>query len=192
MNQERLLSWIKLGRELIGDDINQLFLFLNKNKSMLAPYHNNQHMMAVALTADRIYKLDYGTSNYDRMCLFLSASLHDYNHSMGEFSDSENIKNTKEAIFEFFDDDFLYRVVSNTIECTEFPFIIEPNNDIEKCLRDADLLMFLEEDWDDFFEGLKKETKMDMSKQENFEWVKQQKFYTSTGLNLLNEFTLVS
>lgn len=191
---KRLLNWTKLGNSLIKDDLEKLLSFMSKNKSANAPYHNNQHMMAVALLADRIYleessksEEDYANKCQQRIILFYAASLHDYNHSMGELSDSENIKITNESIKEFFKNPYLYDTVSDIIKITEFPFVAEPFNLVQKCLRDADLLMSLEPDWDEFFEGLKQETGIQITQEENKEWVRSQKFYTPTALRLLIE-----
>ncbi len=172
------------------------------------PYHNNTHMLQVCNIA---FHCTYGELyDIDEIVLIIATLFHDYRHSGGKLKDSENVeiaiskavKFCREFKFEKGVDihiEYLVREVEDAIQCTEFPFIHEPKNLIQKALRDADILYaIMSKDPKVIMEGLRKELN-DNRPEEDYinyrtmlegqkEFFKQMKFYTHVGQSLFDAY----
>lgn len=126
-------------------------------------YHNAEHMLDVAIRAVELYQaevmfhatvgdtVDLITQHRDISTLIIAGLLHDWGHSGGSRPDKQNIADAVTKV-----QSLKTRIERNTgysnivemacaaIEVTEFPFVLEPNTLVEKCLRDADVMGFFE------------------------------------------------
>lgn len=126
-------------------------------------YHNAEHMLDVAIRAVELYQaevmfhatvgdtVDLITQHRDISTLIIAGLLHDWGHSGGSRPDKQNIADAVAKV-----QSLKTRIERNTgysnivdmacaaIEVTEFPFVLEPNTLVEKCLRDADVMGFFE------------------------------------------------
>jgi len=184
--EDEIRDWLVLNAYKLADTYN-----------ISQPYHNRAHMQAVAHTANIILTNTLSESPArDKMevLLFVAASLHDLNHSAGKDEDAENIRNAVALIENEVDKniksiarDFLNSVI-NTIRVTEFPFIKEPETLVQMCLRDADLLMVLESDFEAFQAGLSVETNKHISYKDTIEFLSNQTFFTKYGKKLFSDY----
>lgn len=122
---------------------------LNNNPSKGLGYHNEEHLLVVV---SWVYQLGTGemVSSSDLESLMLAALFHDFNHSGGEFSDAVNVKRAIEGFGSWFrnskrsKDLVLHDTVVLLIACTEYPWKREPKTQLEKIIRDADLMQMFE------------------------------------------------
>jgi len=126
------------------------------------PYHNNQHLFHVARLANQLYRSGWDYNRDRERELIVAALFHDYDHSGGEWPDRLNIQraqlNASEYLIRHPSYGISAKAVSDLIAVTEFPFQVEPTNDLERCLRDADLLYSFSEDTiPDIMDGLRSE-----------------------------------
>lgn len=205
IKKTRYKEWVRLGKDLFNDEhqvlIYAMQLILYSDPSTKNPYHNPQHMMAVALRACNIYLEtdsddDHSIKINNAQNLFIAASLHDVAHSAGKQSDTINIEKavayTDQLLIDFGMNHKSKNGVLDIIRCTQYPFVTEPKTLAQQCIRDADLLMCLEPDWDEFFDGLKTELSLpEMTEEDNLKWISQQKFYTTKGKELVCEYLSV-
>lgn len=158
-------------------------------------YHTVRHMMAVA---NITMLLANDLTLIEKQNLLLAALFHDYEHSLGEATDSYNVAKSiylSKLQIENMNTPFNYilgtqyniNVIQDAIFCTVFPFRVEPKNEIEKILRDADLLMSLCPDVDHFAKGLSLEIKVECSKQTMTDFVKGQTLYTPLAKKWFDE-----
>lgn len=123
----------------------------NKGKDL--PYHNTEHLFGVAhIVRDLALAEGVSSEGAQMKSIICAALIHDVNHAgSGKATDAVNIAN---AIRWF--DDYIARTPKNTreydfyimfgnrireaIQVTEFPFVREPKDQIERLLRDADIL----------------------------------------------------
>lgn len=137
----------------MADHITDVTRFLKEHYKAVGyvdpPYHNLKHihgMHSIArqlgynkhLSKDELEVIDYA-------CLF-----HDALHTGGKRPDTYNV-NTAIVLFRHYAElvndtqdtvitDDIYEAVVNAIRCTVFPFTREPETEVERCIRDADLL----------------------------------------------------
>ena len=122
------------------------------NKSNAAPYHNLRHLLFMVEECDSAAE-HHKVTGALRVNLLLAALFHDYNHSAGKLSDSDNIKNAFEGFLEWHNTNNLgvvnISVVKSLIEATEYPYTIDSLelNLVQGIIRDADLMMSTEYDW---------------------------------------------
>lgn len=116
-------------------------LLMTKNSAITNPYHNVFHTITVFVNSYHIAKSENCSEEQIRNIL-IAAIFHDYNHSGGKKSDSENIE---EAISFFknhskesksFNDSII-----EIIKATEYPYTIKEESLTleQKIIRDADL-----------------------------------------------------
>ena len=200
IQNNRINEWTNLGVRLLQDQdliekIRSEMIKLNSSQ----PYHNYHHMMAVALRANQILLKTIPESNTrDKMArvLYLAASFHDIGHSAGTLTDKENISYAMRKIGIFWGSAVYHFTMSyisvpeiiSAIECTEFPFVKEPVSLIDMCLRDADLMMALESDYQFFIDGLSVKLNADITLEDTIEFLKQKTFYTYHGKELIENF----
>lgn len=164
---------------------------LNTDSSISNSYHNQHHMMAVALRTEDIFDDIFGKENdlpwikYNRFITYIAASCHDLGHcGYSTELDSDNIsraRNITKKLFRDIDQHTLSDILS-LISCTQYPFIVKPQNLSQCVIRDSDLLMCLEDDFELFFYGLMKETSNSVSTfEDSFNFLNKQRFYTTPG-----------
>lgn len=126
---------------------------LENNSGANNTYHNNDHMMYVAVKAVELFNLETFNSGDTEMpipVLLVAGMLHDVHHSGGEEEDEVNIERALAALdsmagtldaqhYEGFSRD-----VESVIQVTQYPFILDPETLEEKCVRDADVLYHCE------------------------------------------------
>ena len=122
--------------------------FIYPRNPSTAPYHSNEHMLAVTDTVRLILDIE-GATDDEIITGTLAALFHDFDHTGGKEPDRINIRKATTALL-------VYRkliihvypwvttkhIISalKAIECTQFPFTIEPASLVDKALRDADVL----------------------------------------------------
>lgn len=119
------------------------------NKSSQIPYHNNDHILTVVKWCGRLMGMVTETVLSPKG-LILGALFHDFNHSGGKAPDTENVAEAIAQLRVFAsihgycisEGDLLTAV--DCIQCTVFPFTIEPATIEQKIIRDADILQAIE------------------------------------------------
>lgn len=157
-------------------NLNPVYAYMPKTDEHMITYHNWCHMGHVTTLAYQ-FATHIDLSQYERTVLFFATMFHDFAHSFGELSDSENISralvelekylNTNKFCQYFYNSDSLkslylkssfVRDVYDTIRVTEYPFVHEALTNTQKVMRDIDLTMSLSP-LDIFGIGLTNETK---------------------------------
>lgn len=160
-------------------------------------YHDVNHTYAMLIMAQEIaFSLKMETR--ERRILFVACLFHDQDHSQGLSNDMGNIACAIKALLhayrkEAYDSGLLVDLLPlNTEEldlamaailCTLHPYRLEPQNDIERCIRDADLSMSMEPDAELFAAGLTKEFRrggkdVSVTVEEMFQFALSQHFFT--------------
>lgn len=128
---------------------------IENNTGRKNTYHNNDHMLQVTRLAWELFHVDPdrdpGLPNCNLEVLLVACMLHDFNHSVGDLSDEENvalaIETGVEAIAGSLDnqfyDGFADRVIS-VLRVTQYPFVHRPENALQRIIRDADALQSFE------------------------------------------------
>lgn len=194
---------VALGISLFGEEhkagvlgiVNYVQLSSTEHPSLVV-YHDFNHLVAVALRADS-FAFSMKLSIKERQTLFLAAMFHDILHSYGNAVDIINITTAMYEIQEVCRMDlypFIAHInveqISHAIMCTIFPFKVKPTNNIECCLRDADLMMAYEEDADIFAIGLQNEFKnkgqeINVTVEAMINFNKLQRAYTVPGAKIM-------
>ena len=129
----------------------ETFLYVVKNNpSANVPYHNTRHMIDMTRIAQNLLMVQ-GTESYtdgdtgDMTVLTLAGLFHDFAHSGGKEDDTKNVKRACKEAFTFLSgkpsiSNIMLNDIIETIECTVFPFTVEPTTLYQKCIRDADVL----------------------------------------------------
>lgn len=203
----RHATWLKWGHTLFGESITEkLYAYLLAGEAQTQnPYHNLEHLLAVANRSMSIYMsmfTGWDTCAKEIQATWLAASLHDYGHSGGKLPDTQNIlvaaHGAHEFIYSLPDREFaslhgLISQVHRLIEVTEYPFVKTPQTLAECVIRDADLLTTMEPDARVFLRGLLVELKRPPIEDDlelfntNLEWIKAQRFYTTYGRDAIDE-----
>jgi hypothetical protein len=143
-------------------------------------YHNNNHMLGVAMIASKLFVASGGNTVLSTYTTLIQAALlHDVAHSGGKTDDAKNIK---QALL------FIDTIRSNSseqwsmcldanrnrikelIKLTQFPFIHEPTTIAGKVLRDADLLYTISNDTGSIvFNGLRKEMEVSWGREISYQ-----------------------
>ncbi len=170
------------------------FLYL-QNSSARVPYHNNDHILTVTKWCGRLAGLHNRVLESEK-ALILAAMFHDVNHSGGIKPDSDNVANAIEALTAF--SSIHTRVVTpevrdlaiQCVQCTQYPFVMEPTLEIQKLIRDADLLQSIEADFETILvENLRAEIGVSRGKpvtrkefaQGNLQFLEGIQMYTTAG-----------
>jgi len=164
-----------------------LIHLIKNNSANNAPYHNLYHTMNALINAGRIIFNDFPDINYSGNRAILAAVLfHDFNHSMGELTDNENInialKNVEQKMNGKEDEDFI-NYVKGLISCTRFPYNKDDLlSDPMKIIRDADMSQIATEN---YFQqnvlGLSQELKIPLDKfiSNQISFLSQVEFHTN-------------
>ena len=174
---------------------------IQNNSSIVAPYHNQIHIMNMCNTITEIYLNDKKISEREYELLLIAALFHDINHSQGKLSDIENVKI---AIVEFkkFIDHYMnlkleqYEIdnIIDLIKITQYPYINDTESESQKIMRDSDLSQIF--NYNNLFGhyvcGIKNELAKNMNWSEfienNNNFIKNFKFETDYMKNkLINE-----
>lgn len=136
----------KFNQQLVALGIDKLYIWVGvNNPTNDIPYHNLSHISYMTWLTFRFLTYTPNTvSDYELKHALVAAMFHDFNHSGGHESDAVNIERAIDgyhvALAELnivgLDDALVERLIS----VTEYPFIREPVNIMEKSLRDADAL----------------------------------------------------
>lgn len=153
-----------------------------------APYHHLNHVLRIMSFCNEGCKYHKLTGKV-RTNLLVAALFHDFNHTMGEKPDSENVKRAVEGIRDWYNSNPLNSSNINIeksieiIKATEYPYTIEPEDlSLEQAIiRDADLMAPLDTDWlGNLIIGLSTEMKInDIKKMAEG----QHKFYSNVQMN---------
>ena len=114
--------------------------YILTNPSSLAPYHNMQHMKFVV--EDTFMYLPINCPQRDVRTALFAAMFHDFGHTGGSEADNINIAKAIDAIDAYFPAGDTCTTAKELIRTTEYlngAFTSEPDNDLAKALRDADL-----------------------------------------------------
>lgn len=170
--------------------------FAKDTRAVENAYHTPDHCIWVAERALVIYQGYIGrgltTQNDPQVALLIAALMHDYDHLGGTQScDHENIQLALKGMRQIRNvivsrhGQGIYDLACELIRITEYPFIHKPVGQLEKALRDADVLYsFSEHGAELVMEGLRSEMsillKRDISYQEMYDG--QVDFYNSMHL----------
>lgn len=135
-----------------------------ENGSGNLPYHNNDHAMTVVKWCGRLESMMAAKTMTSVRGMLLGGVLHDIHHSGGKRPDSDNVSDALDALVQFA---AIHRrnfipeeteVARQCIECTVFPFVVEPVTTEQKIIRDADILQSIDVDFENILgEQLRKE-----------------------------------
>lgn len=133
------------------------------NSSKDLPYHGNDHILTVTKYCGRLAGM-HRVEIESEKALITAALFHDFNHSGGVNPDHRNAAAANLAMAKFFEvhPDLLTEeeqdLAFRCIDCTVYPFVVEPELEIQKIIRDADLLQATESNFEHIlFEQLRRE-----------------------------------
>lgn len=135
-----------------------------ENGSGTIPYHNNDHAMTVVKWCGRLESMMAAKTCTSVRGMLLGATLHDIHHSGGKRPDTDNVSDALDALIQFtsihkrsFSAEEV-EVARQCIECTVFPFTVEPVTIEQKIIRDADILQSIDIDFENILgDQLRKE-----------------------------------
>lgn len=171
-------------------------------------YHNTKHCIGVAHYALDIAAAEY-LENSEFVGLVLGALFHDFHHTGGnqQVPDLHNIEAAVSGLREYKDSlprpggfaaldfDNAFGVAERAIRVTEFPFVHEPRGEVQKIIRDADLLYAsASADTLSVLEGLRCEISKKMGRnlpqdvfvKQQREFLKAATFYTVAGREMFD------
>lgn len=125
-----------------------------ENTSGKLPYHNNDHAMSVVKWCGRLESMMAAKTATSVRGLLLGATFHDIKHSGGKNPDSENVSDALDQLAQFWaihkrtfvEEDL--KVAKACIECTVFPFTVQPVTIEQAIIRDADILQYIDVDFE--------------------------------------------
>jgi hypothetical protein len=135
------------------------------------PYHNQYHTECMVANVFEGLCHEDVPSEFWRPAV-LAAISHDAFHTGGNHTDDINIVRALDFLAatvnmckygEITISDWEHQVAKRMIEITQYPYVREPNDHVEKIIRDADLMQPYEEDVDRLmnqYSGLKKEVEI--------------------------------
>jgi len=168
---------------------------IENNQSVNLPYHNTRHLVKVFDTALDIASLSDLTDS-EIVELGIACLFHDFNHSGGKLTDSENIDIAiKEFLLFFESNEKLFEWINATniidmIHSTEFPKKREPITLQQRIIMDSDLIQCYDVDWFLFaIKGLSSERGVDVSRslQDQTNFINNVTYYTKFAQNLHKE-----
>lgn len=170
------LETFKLPQDFIDYIVNP------ENNPAQHQYHNPKHCYTVAVNC--ILASDYHRlSDKDCLELIIASIFHDWGHSGGELTDSENINiavlayTSTSATFKTYLD---HQAIIRLIRSTQYPHV--PVSDLkEQLIQDADLLQYLHKDALQWIESFSNETGGHNTPEDVAEFLKKQHFNTAWG-----------
>lgn len=130
------------------------YLSINNLDGNKTPYHNNDHCLSVVKWCGRLESMIPNWTLASSKALFLAALFHDIHHSGGAKKDYENVSTAVAALEQYLSinrrhfSDVEIEVAVDCIWCTVFPFTIEPETFEQKIIRDADVLQYIDIDFE--------------------------------------------
>lgn len=182
-----------MNKELFYRIINYLS---ENNLSNNLPYHNIQHLFDVYNMCLKIVNSDKKMRQYkNTQELFIACLFHDFNHSGGKLTDSENIENAINGVNQFlnsFDNIYDIEQIEYLIKCTEYPYTIksEELDDLGKIIRDSDMVYLLsDQSVIKLYTNLRNEFNQTLEEfyQNQFKFLNNVSFYTDYCQNLWNK-----
>lgn len=128
------------------------FLSLN-NRGAGNPYHNTDHILTITKYCGRLAGMSQVPLESEK-ALIAAAMFHDIDHTGGIRADVDNIGNALIAFTRFIGANPTVltaeeqAIAIKCIECTVFPFTVEPVMEVQKIIRDADLLQSTESNFE--------------------------------------------
>jgi len=170
------------------------FINISNGSSNHLQYHSIDHLFSVfqmcfeIIHYNKVYDYDV---NY-KLELYIAALFHDYAHSGGKLTDSENIINALDGVMLFHkaNPEFDLNIVIQIIKATEYPYTIDENDFTlfeQKIIRDADMCyLFQPLSIVKLYSGLRSEFGTDYNTFLNnqFNFLNNVKFYTEYHNNL--------
>lgn len=140
------------------------FLSISNLDGNKALYHNNDHCLTVTKWCGRLLSMIPNWTLTSPRGMLLGAIFHDIHHSGGAKQDVENVAIAVQAMVDFtsvhnrtFSGAETW-VAKQCIECTVFPFTVEPETFEQKIIRDADVLQYIDIDFENILgENLRRE-----------------------------------
>lgn len=130
----------------------------------MQPYHDNDHCLTVTKWCGRLQSMIGNWTLTSTRGMLLGAVLHDIHHSGGVKPDTENVATAIDAMINFTSvhnrtfNSVEIDVAMKCMECTVFPFTVEPETFEQKIIRDADILQYIDIDFENILvERLRKE-----------------------------------
>ena len=168
------------------------------NISAKVPYHNNDHILTVTKWCGRLAGMHSAPLESEK-ALILAAMFHDVDHTGGHEPDSVNVAAAIDAMNKFLD---IHKLLTSEereiavacVQCTQFPFTIDPTLEVQKIIRDADILQGIEADFERIMlGGLREEISISRGKQVtrkefaqgNLAFLDGVQMYTTAGAVLL-------
>ena len=169
-----------------------LKILLEDNSGNNNQYHNFFHSQCVFVNSYKIAKYENKFDDNDIRNLLIASLFHDFNHSAGLLKDHQNVHLAVVALSFYFKDEESvknFKIIKDLIYKTEFPFNEEIDNeltDLEKVLRDADIMQTVESNFiQQILFGLYNELKIenDLIKRINYqiEFMKTIRLFTEYG-----------
>ena len=130
------------------------FLSISNLDGNKALYHNNDHCLTVTKWCGRLLSMIPNWTLTSPRGMLLGAIFHDIHHSGGAKPDTANVAAAVQAMVNFTSvhnrtfNSVEVDVAKQCIECTVFPFTVEPETFEQKIIRDADVLQYIDIDFE--------------------------------------------
>ena len=125
-----------------------------ENGSGRLPYHNNDHALTVVKWCGRLQSMIPDWTLTSIRGMLLGATLHDIHHSGGKRPDTDNVSDALDTLVQFVGihnrefSSVEIDVAVKCIQCTVFPFAVNPETYEQKIIRDADILQSIDVDFE--------------------------------------------
>lgn len=172
----------------LGLSVEVLWLALQKNQSKDLPYHGNFHNMDVAFDA-LILAQQENIAFRDRPYLFIAGLFHDYNHSGGTLTDTENVINAVKAFRKY--STLLLKSSSEADYVAELIYATNTDNKRmvgtfeEGLLKDADLTGWTYLPFKEHASALSAELGIKVNEHTTKAFIQGSLFYTPTARKLI-------
>jgi len=194
-----------------------------RNQNPQATYHSNTHMLGAWDICKQLWEAEKKEPHFCLVepeevmltTLMVACLFHDFGHSGGHKSDAENIKVAIRALKHFVlvesdviskqfkqkypdSDGYLLWGAVAIVDCTQFPFIKEPQGRLEHIMRDADLLYaVMSGDTSIILEKLRTEIQVQYDREMaprvmyegQCEFMKKAEFFTDSGKQLWEQYS---
>lgn len=126
--------------------IKVLRFVIKNNKSIRLPYHNLNHALTMLRYFNEV-KNDF--SEETQLNIQIAILFHDFNHSGGKLSDTENIELALRGLRDYtregyLREDFSYKKIEEIIRATQYPYLDIKCTQEQLLIRDLDLMGFFE------------------------------------------------
>lgn len=189
MSTESQTRLTRLEKTFLGTKTAQVASWIRiNNPAQCMPYHNTYHSETVAMFCHEA--ASYAKLNdEDTRALVLAALFHDFGHSGGRQPDAMNIERAVQACKSYGlqtgIDSKVLAVAERLIRCTEYPYKVAPQDELECIIRDADMMQIMDANWGEMvLEGLYAEQHLSRPQLNQEEFVKSSlKFYQAVKMH---------